>query len=350
MINIFAIKSSLAFAPYLADSLMTFLQDGTATARVVRQGGSGLIIRAEDELLLSHRNHEAALSAEDAHHYNATIQFRRAHYDIARLSAEVIVASVGDSLYLSHPQSELWLEADALSALLTAAAGQAAVTGLPEWLNISASDGRLLLSDQRNGRWVLLGSDHIADLRRRLHTIASADAPVRQAAPPTFSIKGVTVHLQSAFKLAEVFRTFAETGEVIAFEEAAPTFSLRATKSSQGLELRDFQNSVGITSREARKWEAILTAELTALQAMQVERGNIRTVFANGGGGRWALQWGDEVFIPDELLSHLQASQGAQQSSRLAVAAGDEFLAVLEQEGGNCVALTRAEIERLTSK
>ncbi|HXG63733.1 MAG TPA: hypothetical protein VNO70_01415 [Blastocatellia bacterium] len=349
MINIFAIKSSLAFAPYLADSLITFLQDGTTAARVIRQGGSGLIVRAEDELLLSHRNHEAALTAADALHYDATIQFRRAHYDIARLSAEVIIASVGNSLYLSHPQSELWLEADALSALLAAAAGQAAA-GLPDWLNISADGGRLLLSDQRNGRWVLLGSDHIADLRRRLDAIASADAPVRQAAPPTFSIKGVTVHLQSAFKLAEVFRTFAETGEVVAFEEAAPTFSLRATKSSQGLELRDFQNSVGITSREARKWEAILTAELTALQAMQVERGNIRTVFANGGGGRWALQWGDEVFIPDELLAYLQAPQGAQKQSMLAVAAGDEFLAVLEQEGGNCVALTRTEIERLTSK
>jgi len=50
MINILSIRCSLAFAPYLAVSIEEFLSDGITGSRVVRQGGSSLILRSEGNL------------------------------------------------------------------------------------------------------------------------------------------------------------------------------------------------------------------------------------------------------------------------------------------------------------
>ena len=61
MINIFPINCSLAFAPYLLESLSSFMDEGREVSRVVRQGGSGLIIRSEGEMTLRYRNRETAL-------------------------------------------------------------------------------------------------------------------------------------------------------------------------------------------------------------------------------------------------------------------------------------------------
>lgn len=76
MINLFSIRCSMAFAPYIAESATAFLTDGAMPSRVVRQGGSGLIMRAGEDVVLRHQNREAFFTPEDARHYLATVQFR----------------------------------------------------------------------------------------------------------------------------------------------------------------------------------------------------------------------------------------------------------------------------------
>jgi hypothetical protein len=125
-----------------------------------------------------------------------------------------------------------------------------------------------------------------------------SDEPVARPEPPIISIKGVVVHLQSAFRLADALERFADTGEVSAFEELAPAFQLTVSKATEGIEMRDSANRVGLTSREARKWAAIVRDELARVNAEYRERGSVRTVFADVQRGRWVLQWGDEVFVP----------------------------------------------------
>src|SRR5512138_4038735 len=109
MINIFSIRCSLAFAPYLAVSIREFVNDGVAASRVVRQGGTSLIIRTDGELVLRHDHRQARLGIEEALHYSATVQFRSEVYEVLRMQDEVVLASAGEELLLSHPQSEIWL-------------------------------------------------------------------------------------------------------------------------------------------------------------------------------------------------------------------------------------------------
>ncbi|MCI0491142.1 MAG: hypothetical protein L0229_31520 [Blastocatellia bacterium] len=362
MINIFSIKCSLAFAPYLLESVSAFSDEGAAPSRVVRQGGSGLIVRSDERMMLRYRNQETALDEDDISHYRTTIDFRATVYDVLRMSDEVVMASVERNLLLSHPQSELWLDRETLPFLI-ASFREGAVTedetrALPDWLDISEGGDRLLLSDRRNGRWVLLAREHIDEFERRLPLLEKASAAARTPALPTFSIKGVAVHLQSAARLARSLAHFAETQEVEPFEETAPAWRLTVGRSTEGFEISDRHNRAGITVREARKWAAILSNELARSNASEILRGHIKTVFADGDkdfflGGRWVLQWGDEVFVPDELISriasqsdetlpHGRATEDWPEIKRV----GRYFL-LLSGPSGACVALTADEMDYL---
>ena len=76
MINILSVNCSLAFAPYLSECAHSFLRQQAATAQVIRQGGTGLIIRADQSFFVRYQNREAVLSIEDLKHYVETIDFR----------------------------------------------------------------------------------------------------------------------------------------------------------------------------------------------------------------------------------------------------------------------------------
>ena len=354
MINLFSIKCSLAFAPYLVESISAFSEEGEAPSRVVRQGGSGLIVRSDERIMLRYRNQETSLDEDDIGHYRTTIDFRAEFYYVLRMPDEIVIANVERNLLLSHPQSELWLDAETLSRLI-AIFRRGRVTddenqALPDWLIIREGGRRLLLSDQRNGRWVLLAQEHIDEFERRLSSLEAATAAVRPPALPALSIKGVAVHLQSAARLARALVRFAETQEVEPFEEVAPEFRLAVGRAIEGLELRDSNNRAGVTAREARKWAAILSNELARLNASEILRGHIKTVFADGDGGRWLLQWGDEVFVPDQLISRIASqagglSHGSPDWPRIKQA-GEYFL-LLSEPSGACVALTADEVDYL---
>ena len=352
MINILSLNCGLAFAPYLADSLSVFLSHGPPISRAIRQGGSGLIIRSEDRLVLRHQNRQAELGNEEARHYLETIEFRIDAFDILRTSDEVVLAAFQGDLFLSHPQSDLWLDRSAVEYLVAAAA-QATFpdsAALPDWLSISTGAGRLLISDQRNGRWVLLGADHLAELDRRLRCLYVTKQTDAHPKPPVILLKGVKIHLQSARRLAKALQEFSDSGEVSPFEEAAPQFSLRVVKSTEGIEIGDSAARIGITRREARKWAAIIEAELSRLNVTEREHGLIRTVFADAEGGRWVLQWGDEVFVPMECLAE-SAGPGSprvfKENARLAGRTVDGFLILLSLQDSACVALTSSETEEL---
>lgn len=338
MINILSIRCSLAFAPYLSESISAFLRDGQFASLVVRQGGSGLITRSDSQMMLRYQQSESALGTQEARHYGATIQFRNDFYDIARMQDEVIIANVGDDLLLSHPQSELWLKAEHISHMLGAfdsSSFAATKSSLPDWLNISTGPGQLLISDQRNGRWVLLGADHIKELERRLSLLTDFQSASQKLRPPLIAVKGITVHLQSAFKLACALEAFAETGQAAPYEESTPVYRLAVSKATEGIEIRDSEQRAGLTAREARKWASIIRSELDRAGAVQIERGGIRTVIADGGQGRWVLQWGDEVFVPNESANELKMDRSG------------EFVLILTPATGACVALTESEAEQL---
>jgi hypothetical protein len=354
MINILSIRCGLAFAPYLIDAMTGYQNAGAFNSRVVKQGGNGLILRSDAEMALRFQVREAALGHQEAQHYLATIAFRRDFYDIARMVDEIIIANVGESLLLSHPQSELWLEANVVAALLRAyhngANANAADGALPDWLNVSTGAGRLLLSDQRTGRWVLLGADHVAELERRAGLLAQAAEATRHARPPTLIIKGVTVHLQTAFKLADSLERFAESDNVMAFTEQAPGYELAVEKTTEGMTLRDFDQRVALTAREARKYAAILRDELEQRRAIQFERGGLRTVIADDAGGRWVLQWGDEILLTGEALASLREAARGAIISHLVMRRDGEFLLLLEPATGACVALTETEAFRVSAE
>ena len=357
MINILSLNCGLAFATYLADSASEFLSQGQPISRAMRQGGSGLIIRSNERLALRHQNQECELGEEEVRHYLTTIEFRIAVFDIARTSDEVVLANFEGNLFLSHPQSDLWLDRKTVEYFLSPASQSDApgdrADGLPEWLRASTGAGRLLISDQRNGRWVLLGLDHIAELQRRLeslHATGKSQAPLK---PPTIPLKGVTIHLQSARRLVQTMQRFYNTAEVVAFDDVAPQFTLRVKKTSEGLEISDSNARIGITAREARKWAAFIDAELLRLKVTETERGLIRTVFADGEGGRWVLQWGDEVFLPEEFISYLGrpgSLSGFEGNASLAIRDVDGFVVLLSRRDSSCVALTSAETEHLISE
>jgi len=350
MLNILSIRCGLAFAPYLADAMSGYLDRGAFNSRVVKQGGNGLILRSDTEMDLRYQAHEAALGSAEARHYSATLALRRDVYDIARMADEIVFASVGDSVLLSHTQSELWLEAIVIQSLVRAfrEGAQAADLTLPDWLTISTGANRLLLSDQRTGRWVLLGAEHAAELERRAGLLASADQGPRPAKPPTLTIKGVMVHLQSAFKLAAALERFAETSDVTAYTEQSPDYVLAVEKATEGLALRDFDQRAALNVREARKYAAIVRDELEQRRAGQFERGGVRTVIANDGDRRWLLQWGDEILLTAEAASALRQTPEASVADGMIVRRQDGFLLLLERATGACIALTKEEEAALT--
>ena len=279
-------------------------------------------------------------------------------YEVLRTSDELVFANIGRSLLISYPQSELWLEPENIDRLLTIFY-RSSVTeadeindalNLPDWLSVSSSGSRLLLSDQRNGRWSLLGSDHIAELERRLNELSRADNLLARSEPPTINLKGVVVHLQSAFRLADALELFAETGEVSTFEEIAPSFQIKVSRATEGIEVRDSVNGVGLTPREARKWAAIIRDELARVNATVTERGSINTVFADGDEGRWALQRGDEVLLPARIISKLpDVDEGlhAQDAAMPVARKTANFLLFLSRGSGGCVALNEKEVALL---
>jgi hypothetical protein len=349
MINLLSIRCSLAFAPYILESAESFLRAGETASSVVRQAANGFIIRSEDALMLRHQNREAALSREDVKHYLATITFRADFYDVARKSDEVILANVGRNLFLSHPQSEMWIEAKSVPSLLAAFNGTIKVDDetLPEWLNLSGGDGRLLLSDQRSGRWVLLGSDHFAEFEQRYQLLATSKELPGATKPPTIPLKGLKIHLQTAFKLAETFEEFANTRAFTPFEEFTPTYQLIVVRATEGMKINDGNLIAAVTAKEAHKWAAILRAELEKYQAKEFARGTIKTVLAATEQGLWVLQWGDEVLLSDDELKQIRAFQdGEIQTERLAVKRDGDFLLVLEKSNGNCIALIEEEVAR----
>lgn len=349
MLNILSIRCALSYVPYLADALAGYLVEGRFNSRVVRQGGNGLILRSDAEMAIRFQTREAALGHPEAQHYSATLGFRRDFYDIIRMADEIILANLGESLLLSHPQSELWLEADTVAALLRVYVTDAhdLDVALPDWLNISTGAGRLLLSDQRTGRWVLLGADHIAELERRVGLLAQARNTGAGAKPPTLTIKGVTVHLQSAFKLADALEGFAESGIVTAYREQAPGYELAVEQATEGIALRDFDRRVALSAREARKYAAILRFELEERHAVQFDRGGLRTVIADDSGGRWILQWGDEILLREEALATWRNEFNGMLPGNLMMRHDGEFLLLLAPETGACVALTEREVEAL---
>ncbi len=349
MINILSIRCSFAFAPYLTTSFAEFVDEGLTAPRVVRQGGQGLILRTDGDLVLRHEHRQSYLGKEEARHYAATVQFRSEVYDVLRMQDEVVLANVGEELLLSHPQSEMWLDRVAVTGLVSVlgndsiAIADQDVTSFPQWLRVSTGGGRFLLSDQRTARWVLLADDHLRELTRRLGSLRPA-GQVPGSAPTTIPLKGLTVHLQSAFKLTETLEEFVNTGSVTPLEEVTPFFSLKASVCTEGIELRDSGSRVALTAREARKWTGIINTELERLNARHVERGRIRTVFADSEDGRWILQWGDEVHLPNSAGPLTSQRNGAcEVASGPITKRSGEFLLLLSRATGACVALTESE-------
>lgn len=294
---------------------------------------------------MRYRNREAVLRRDAARHYLKTITFRSECFDITRLSDEVVLASAQDGLLLSHPQSEFWLDARTVSHLIRAAGGETQVD-LPEWIAASTAGGRLLLSDGRNGRWVLLAADHIREFERRADGLNRSSTLTAAPRSPRIAIKGVTVRLQSAFDLRRAMESLAETADFEPFEHRGPDFFLRAARATEGMAVMDSAARTAITSREARKWAAIIQGEIDKFNARETRRGSIRTIFADVADGRWVLQWGDEIFIREPTLARLRSGEAAIDDSGLASRREGDYLLLLDQRTGSCVALDESQ-ERL---
>jgi len=260
---------------------------------------------------------------------------------------EVVLANVGPELLLSHPQSELWLSRETVDSLVeTFESGPDALSAsIPDWLTISIGGGRVLLSDQRTGRWVLLAADHLSELRNRLERLAIEPINPQPQAPPVVNLKGISVHLQSALMLLSAMEDFAIGRDITPIEELTPVYSLKLSRSANGLELSDSENHTVLNTREVRKWMDLVKAEIEPLRLRQIERGRIRTVFASNNSGRWILQWGDEVFVPANAdLQSVCYSAGVPQASGEVIADHtDDFLLVMNYSTGNCVALNELE-------
>ena len=343
-INILSVRSSVAFAPYLCEAFRDFICDRSVSARVPRQGGKGFVVRSDGDLVLRHEHRQESLGTEDARHYAATTKIKSQVYNVLRMQDEVVLATVGPELLLSHPQSEMWLSQQTVGALVDVfeSRSNAIDIGIPEWLKVSLGGGRLLLSDQRTGRWVLLGVDHLNELRERIAQLATESAPLQFQSPPIIDLKGITIHLQSALTLVSTMEDFVAGREVSAFEEITPSYSLKVFTSANGLEISDYDSQVVLNSRETRKWIDLVKGEIEALHIRQIVRGRIRTVFASDNGGRWILQWGDEVFVPgSEILRSNEAlADSPASSSDVITRRIDGFLVVVNSSTGNCVALS----------
>lgn len=340
MINILSVRCSLAFAPYLSESLAQFLDSGYVTPRVVLQAGTGLIMRSDGELAIRYQEREYRLGPAEGRHYGATLDLRVEAYDIRLMPDEIVMSNFNGAVVLSHPQSEIWLEPPVVEALVqTFNGGTSAESILPEWLNASLGGGRLLLSDQRTGRWVLLGPDHVDALASRLPSLSPAKTNTTSR-PPTIEIKGLPIHLQSAIKLERTLAGFAATGDIEAYDEITPLYSLSVSPSTEGIELSDSTNRVAITKREAGKWASLMSVELERLNATQFERGQIRTTLADCDGGRWILQWGDAVFIPSGFHS---AFKDDRCENKFRMKKVGELTALLDHQTAHCVALNDSE-------
>ena len=350
MINCLSVKCSLAFAPYILETLGDFIADPNTAGRLVKQGGFGMTFHSDGDLIIHHQNRESRLDQPAAAHYLATIDFRRQCFEIVRMADEVVFATVGNQLFISYPQSDLWLDSAAVSELVGAHAGQIESSTIAG-VTYSVGGGRLMISDQHNGRWVLLGGDHTAEMERRIEALRETPLEPISIHPPTISIKGVAIHLQSAFNVADALRRFASTGELDEFAERAPTYSLVVSKCSEGVELRDTSNRAALTKRETVKWADIIEAELDALKAVRFERGAIRTAVASVDGGKWVLQWGDEVFLPKGWYGNAYVSGDAHgpdhlnsYDSTLRLGQISEFALALDRSTGACIALTAGEL------
>jgi hypothetical protein len=352
MINVLSLRFGLAFAPYFIESAAEFIERSAVAPRVVRQSGAGLIIRDDgDELVLRFQERESSLSPDDARHFLATVKLRADYYDVRKTSDEVVLANVGEDLIVSHPQSELWLDG-ATVRLLVESYGrrpgpnlESAKSGLPDWLSASVGADRLLLSDRRSGRWVLLGEDHMEQFDRRTKEKRGAGNRVRQAVP-TILVKGVEVHLQSAFALATALKQFSETGAVDPFSETAPNYRLNVARTADGLLLTDPDKRVTLGPREAVKWSEIILSELSRLSAEVISRGKIRTVVAHDQGATWVLQWGDEVWVPDSAVDRLGSTDigtSSEGDAGLVARIDDDLLVLLSPGSGDCVALAGEE-------
>jgi hypothetical protein len=340
MINILSVQCSLAFAPYLSESLAQFLDSGYVTPRVVLQAGTGLIIRSDGELAIRYQEREYRLGPAETRHYSATLDLRVEAYDITLMPDEIVMSNFNGAVVLSHPQSEIWLEPPVVEALVqTFNRGTPPESILPEWLNASPGGGRLLLSDQRSGRWMLLGPDHVDALASRLRYLSVAK-PHTKSKPPTIGIKGLPIHLQSAIKLARTLANFSATGAIEAYDEITPLYSLSVSPSTEGIDLSDSNNRVAITKREAGKWASLMSVELERLNTMQFERGQIRTTLADCDGGRWILQWGDEVLIPRGFDS---AFKDGRCENKFRMKKIGELTTLLDHHTAHCVALSDSE-------
>ena len=339
MINILSLNCSLGFAPYLIDALSALEGGHKASSRTVRQGGGGLVLAQGGSLGLIYRNHRASLDSNEASHYLATIGLRANAYDVMLMSDEVVLASVNGSLFVSHPQSEIWLDQQSVAHLIASYKTGQANPGcvLPDWLVWSVAAGRLLLSDQRSGRWVLLGEDHMAEFERRLSVMTPATRSGAPA-PPVINLKGIEIHLQSAFRLARTLADFAQTHRVSEYDESAPEFKLAVGPSTEGIRISDTSSTVGLTVREASKWAQIIEAELARLNASEMVRGKITTILADGPGGRFVLQWGDEIFVPHRFSRNTRATGGP-----LLYAKDRGFSLLLDRSTSACAALTPQE-------
>jgi hypothetical protein len=334
VINLLSIRCTLAFAPYLSECLTAFDQHGTSRSIVVQQGGFGLIIRTEGDLVIRHQGNQVNLNRESARHFLATIGYRARYYDVIRMSDEVVIASVPSHVYLSFPQSECWLRGKDVDAMLSVAdpdpvKSDSGPASFSDWLVASWSGTALLLSDQRNGRWVLLSSQHLEQIQRRRSRLrVQNELNAGYERPRRLQVKGIELPLQVAFEVARALEAFAAANEICGFEERSPLYQLSLRASSEGLELRNSDRYVRFNKREAAKWALIINEELKRLNAIRFERGPIRTVIADAESGRWVLQCGDEVRVPSEHLS---------------VSREGEWLIGLDPGSGNCVALTNEE-------
>src|SRR5262249_48643627 len=352
MLNLLSIRCSLAFAPYLYSSLSQFIEDGKSTPEVIRQGGSGLTIRADGALIIRHQDREVKLGALEARHFWATVRLRLEQFEVRRSSAEIVMANTAIGLLLSFPQSEIWLDAPDIECLLRMQSGADAANtrcSLPDWLIASASEGQLLLSDQRNARWVLLGPDHLQELDSRRTKLESPSETVRRRAP-RIQVKGLELPLAFCFKVASCLEQFVESRQVERSETALPESSIVIRSSTEGIEFVMSDRRVAFNAREAAKWAAVLRGELAKLNAVIFRRGQIETVLTAEESGRWVIQAGDEVFLPADALSVLSAPR---REGERAVAAGTvavglgEFLLLLNLKTSACVALTGEALSSL---
>jgi hypothetical protein len=303
-------------------------------------------------LILGHQEHEARLSLGCAQHYKAVIDFRSLSLQISRLSDEVVMATTSGGILLSYPQSEMWLEPDEAAGIVRLfrepESSRAGATRLPSWLLASVSGDRLLLSDQRNARWVLLASEHIEDLERRAKTAVTATAGQPRRSPQ-ITVKGIQVRLQPAFLVAEALDAFARTGQFVEFEEEAPESAVAVARAGERIELRVSDQRAGFDVREAAKWAAVIRAELDTLKAVQLDSGAVPTTVVDTADGRWVLQRGDEVLVPLALVERLRGSRGPKSGveDQVSFALGTDSLLMMSHPSCSCVAIGGREMDAL---